>query len=73
MVGNNNSFPLVKLPGISYKLDIVEYEYDNQIALSPTVVKGDGIGLKITFAMKNKLLFHNYNLHYQFYQCFYVR
>jgi hypothetical protein len=46
MVGNNNNFPLVKLQGISYKLDVAEYEYDNLITLSPTVVKGDGIELK---------------------------
>jgi hypothetical protein len=36
----------VKIQGNSYSLDIAESEYDNQIALSPASVKGEGIKLK---------------------------
>jgi hypothetical protein len=36
------SFP-VKIHGDCYSFDIAESEYDNQIALSPTIVKGEGI------------------------------
>jgi hypothetical protein len=38
-------FP-VKIQGDSYDFDIDESEYDNQIALSPTNVKGEGTELK---------------------------
>jgi len=38
-------FP-VKIQGDSYDFDTDECEYDNQIALSPTNVKGEGIELK---------------------------
>jgi hypothetical protein len=33
----------VKIQGNSYSFDIAESEYDNQIALSPANVKGEGI------------------------------
>jgi hypothetical protein len=36
----------VKVQGDSHSFDIVEYEYDNQIALSPTSVKGKGVKFK---------------------------
>jgi hypothetical protein len=36
----------VKIQGDSYSFDISESEYDNQIALSPTNVKEEGIKLK---------------------------
>jgi len=38
-------FP-VKIQGDSYDFDIAESEYDNQIALSPTSVNGEGTELK---------------------------
>ena len=38
------SFP-VKIQGDYYSFDIAESEYDNQSALSPTNVKGEGINL----------------------------
>jgi len=38
-------FP-VKIQGDSYNFDIAESEYENQIALSPTNVKGEGMKLK---------------------------
>ena len=37
----------VKIQGVSYSFDIAESEYDNQIALSPSNVKGERIKLKI--------------------------
>jgi hypothetical protein len=41
-----NFFSLpVKIQGDSYSFDIAESEYDNQIALSLTIVKGGGIKL----------------------------
>jgi hypothetical protein len=40
-------FPLpVKIYGDSCSLGIAKYEYDNQIALSPTNVNGEGIKFK---------------------------
>jgi hypothetical protein len=36
----------VKIQGDSYSFDIAESDYDNQIALSPTNVKGKGDKLK---------------------------
>jgi hypothetical protein len=38
-------------------LDIAEYEHENQIALSPTVVKGDGIKFKNYLCNEKKKLF----------------
>jgi len=48
-------FP-VKIQGDSYDFDIDESEYDNQIALSPTNVKGEGMKLKNYFC--NKRVIH---------------
>ena len=44
MVGNNIFFFLlrVKLQSVSYSFDIADSEYDNQIALSPTIIKREG-------------------------------
>jgi hypothetical protein len=39
-------------PGDSYSFDIAEYEYDNQIALSPTNTKEERIKLKTIFVIK---------------------
>jgi len=36
----------LKIQGNSYSFDIAESEYDTQIALSPTIVKGEGTKLK---------------------------
>jgi hypothetical protein len=42
-----------KIQGNSCSLDIAEYDYDNQSALSPTSVKGEGIKFKkITLVIK---------------------
>jgi hypothetical protein len=39
-------FLRVKLQSASYSFDVAYSEYDNQIALSPTVIKGEGTNLK---------------------------
>jgi hypothetical protein len=44
-------FP-VKILGDSYDFDIDESEYDNQIALSLTNVKGEGTDLKTMSVIK---------------------
>lgn len=50
---NNNVFLLrVKLQSVSCNFDFPDSEYDNQFALSHTIVKEEGINLKITFAMR---------------------
>ena len=36
----------VKFPGDSYSFDLAESKYGNQIAVSPSNVKGEGIKLK---------------------------
>ena len=36
----------VKIQSDSYNFDIADYKYDNQIALSPSIIKGEGINLK---------------------------
>jgi len=38
-------------------LDIAEYEHENQIALSPTVVKGGGIELQNYFCNEKEIIF----------------
>jgi len=48
--------PHVKLQGDSCNLDIAGYEYDNQIALSLTIVKGDGTKLKNYFCHKEEII-----------------
>jgi hypothetical protein len=48
-------FP-VKIQGDSYDLDIAKAEYDNQIALSPTNVKGEGIKL-INYVCNKKVIY----------------
>jgi hypothetical protein len=40
------------LPPVKIQGDIAESEYENPIALWPTNVKGEGIKLKTTFAIK---------------------
>jgi hypothetical protein len=43
---------MLKLHSDSYNFNIPNYEYDNQTALAPTIIKGEGIELKSKFAMK---------------------
>jgi hypothetical protein len=45
------SFP-DKINDNCYSFDIAESEYENQIALSPTVVKGEGLNYKTTLVIK---------------------
>jgi hypothetical protein len=46
LVKKKKNFLPVKIQGNSYSFDVAESEYDNQIALSPTIVKGERIRLK---------------------------
>ena len=47
----------VKIQGDSYSFDIAESEYDNQIALSPTSVKGERNKLKNYICNKKKVMY----------------
>jgi hypothetical protein len=45
LVGKKKSLP-ISIQGDSYSFDNGESEYNDQIALSPTIVKEEGIRLK---------------------------
>jgi hypothetical protein len=57
---NNTARPLpppkkklpLKIQGDSHSFDIAESKHENQIALSPTNIKGERIKLKATFVIK---------------------
>ena len=54
------------MQGDSSSFEIAESEYDNQIALSPTNVKGEGIKFKKNiFLIKSNILVSNYSMQYQ--------
>jgi hypothetical protein len=46
----------LKIQGDCYGFDIVESEYDNQIALSPTKVKKKEINSKTIFVIKERYI-----------------
>jgi hypothetical protein len=46
LVGKKKKNPPISIQGDSYCFDNCESEYDDQIALSPTRCKGEGIKLK---------------------------
>jgi len=49
-------FLRVKLQSVSYCFDVADSEYDNQIALSPTIIKGEGTNLKNYVCNKNVII-----------------
>ena len=63
----------VKLQSVSYSFDVADSEYDNQIALSPTVIKGEGTNLENYVCNKNVIIgsYFLYTLSNNE-QCFYV-
>jgi hypothetical protein len=53
LVGKTFSLP-VKIQGDSYGSNVDESEYDNQISLSPAILKGQGIKLENKVCNKKK-------------------
>jgi hypothetical protein len=48
----------VNLQSVSYNFDIADYEYGNQTALSPTIIKEEGINLK-NYVCNEKVIIHS--------------
>jgi hypothetical protein len=64
LVGIYFSLPF-KIQGDFYAFDIAESEYNNKIALSPTIVEGERVKLKHNVLIKSNILVSNCNVQYQ--------
>ena len=53
---------LVKIQVVSSSFEVADFEFDNQIALSPTNIKGEVFKLQTTFVIKSTTLVFNYNV-----------